>query len=194
MIKVSALLLFVNLLAMQSFAQMVGYSPEMKNAVIEKFLKEANDSKSDIGKQIAQINKETEDGRNQNGTIALPIKRKDLQVTVISAEEIFAVWHYGYEDAGYCKASGNSATFMILLKTELGVHAAAEYGTVAFVGGAKELFKTRILTKEPIENICMYMTYMDLNEEADNYFGDMETEIKTTKFKKFELPEIEFEQ
>lgn len=189
--KTSVLVLLLNLFAMQSFAGISGFGKEMKDAVIERFLKEANDSKSDIGKKIARINKETEDGRNQNGTIALPIKRKDLQVTVISGEEMLAVWHYGYEEAGYCKASGNSATFMILLTTMQGVHSAGEYGTVAFVGGAKELFKARILTKEPIENICMYM---EPSEEPDNYFGDLETKIKTTKFKRFEVPEIEFEQ
>ena len=107
---------------MGSLAQAYDDQGTLKAALVKQFLKDANNPKSTIGKQIKQINADTEDGRNQNGTIQLPIKKEHLQIVMIEAEDNHVPWHYANKDNGYCHATGDSARFMIYLSQDQGVH------------------------------------------------------------------------
>ncbi|MDD4975006.1 MAG: hypothetical protein PHY93_11680 [Bacteriovorax sp.] len=105
-----------------------------KNAVVRKFLREANNPKTKLGARIAQINIDTTDGRNNSGTIALPVKAENLQVALLSSEKITNPWHYGSKnDKGdTCTATNNNTDFMILLSSNTAVHMAMEFSTFTF--------------------------------------------------------------
>ncbi|MGZ3789663.1 MAG: hypothetical protein ACXVLQ_14130 [Bacteriovorax sp.] len=124
-----------------------------KKAAIEKFLKEANDPKTKLGARIAQINEETTDGRNQDGTINLPIKKSDLQVVLLSSEEITNPWHYGNknEKGDVCSANTGPADFLILLSSHTGVHMASEFETYLFKVGVDEILSAKRKDGKEIE-------------------------------------------
>ena len=104
----------------------------LKKAAVARFIRHANNSKTALGKRINEINKESEDGRNQEGIIAKPINEDDLQVVIVEGENIFALWHYGVKKGNRCTANAASARVRIFLTTEMGVHSASEIGTYVF--------------------------------------------------------------
>lgn len=162
---------------------------EQKKAVITKFLKEANNSNSAVGKKIANINRETEDGRNQNGTISLPVKRSDLQVVMIQAEENHVPWHYADKENGTCKATGDSAQFMIYLSQNTGVHYASEIDTVTFVGGATVTMSARILKDG--ENA--YCADLGPAGDPDHNFGKVSLGMSVSEIKFVPTPKIDLQ-
>ncbi|HWU43238.1 MAG TPA: hypothetical protein VN132_07370 [Bdellovibrio sp.] len=182
--KVSSLVAIVSSLIIGSLAQASESIDSsiflaQKKAVIAKFLKEANNPRSSVGKKIAQINRETEDGRNQNGTISMPIKRSDLQVVMIGAEEIHVPWHYAHKENGFCKTGGDSAQFMIYLTQNTGVHYASEVDTVTFVGGATETMSAPILKDG--ENV--YCDDLGAAGDPDHNFGKISVGMSVSEIK-----------
>lgn len=108
--------------------------PEMKQTAITAFLKEANNPQSNVGKTIAGVNEQNTDGRNPEGSIALPVKKADFHVALLSHEFLINPWHYANrsDDGKTCFAGGDSAQFLILLTSQYGVHMAQETETVPF--------------------------------------------------------------
>lgn len=108
--------------------------PGLKETAVTAFLKEANNPQSSVGKTIAGVNEQNTDGRNPEGSITLPVKKTDLQVALLSQEMMMNPWHYSNrsEDGKTCFAGGDSAQFLILLKSEYNVHMAQEMETVPF--------------------------------------------------------------
>jgi hypothetical protein len=188
----SVLSALVAILALTSVARAGGPGPDynnLKQAAIKKFIRLANDKDSSIGMAIRRINKQTEDGRNQDGTIELPITPAALQVVTTSAEEMLQPWHYANEVNGVCMAGGSSATFLILLDTQTGVHAASEFGTVAFLIEAKDNYAAKILKRDPT-----YFTCEDLGpagESSSSEFGPVKATIQVTAPKLVKLPALQ---
>lgn len=187
MIKTGLLVSLLTSFMMGSFAHSYEDSSlAMKKAVIAKFLKEANDKKSEIGKSITKINEETADGRNQDGTIGLPVKASDLQVVKLSGQEILVPWHYASKTDGYCESTVDSAQFMILLTKNQMIHYAEDMETLAFVVDAEQFLKVKVITKD----------YVDCEEIVEfgndrKVFGKVESGYTTSKFKLVKLPAID---
>ena len=116
-----------------SFAR-VEFNKNIKQAAVQRFITEANHTKTKIGSRISQINIDTTDGRNQTGTISLPVNTNSLQVVLLSNEKITNPWHYGTKnDRGdICNATDNNSDFIILLSSFTAVHMAKEFSTYLF--------------------------------------------------------------
>ena len=172
-------LLVITLLALLStsvYAQ--DNSAELKNmkeASAVKFLKLANDPKSDLGKRIATFNEESTDGRNQQGTIALPIKRSALQLTVLDSEVVQVPFHYADLRKGICYATDHSLTLMVSLATGTGGHYAYDYGTLKFVMTSTELLSFRALS----DNCEM--------DSMDEKLGHVKTQILVIEPKEIQI-------
>ena len=112
----------------------------LKASSINAFLKQANDVNSAIGKRIAQINADSSDGRNQSGSIKLPITKDDLQVVQLTYEQMYNPWHYSSKsDSGEtCTATGDSAEFLILLSSSTNVHGATDFQSINFDAKVEE--------------------------------------------------------
>jgi hypothetical protein len=119
--------------------------PDLVKAATTEFLKQANNPKSILGKKIDQINVETSDGRNQDGTIPVPVTMEGITAEAIAGEEMYRPWHYAdkSEDGKTCSASGDSATILILLKSYAGVHSANEYQSYFFTTDVSESFTAK---------------------------------------------------
>lgn len=141
----------------------------LKKAALEKFLREANNPKSSLGKAIAKINEETSDGRNHSGTIDLPITKKDLQLVVIGNEEITNPWHYGTknEEETACSAGLNSAKYLVLLSSFTGVHYALEFAVYSFTVEVTRVIHTERVDGAKIE-YCEDAGANDTNGEFKN--------------------------
>ncbi|MDD4975542.1 MAG: hypothetical protein PHY93_14375 [Bacteriovorax sp.] len=139
-----------------------------KKGAIEKFLQEANNPASKLGARIAQINKETEDGRNQDGTINLPIKRSDLQVVLLDSEEITNPWHYSNknEKGDICSANTGASNFLILLSSTTGVHMASEFSTYTFKVNVDEIISAKRKDGKEIE-YCDDVAYDENQQYID---------------------------
>jgi hypothetical protein len=155
--------LFVSLLTSQAMAY-GNLNSKLQQAVIDKFVQEANVPTSKLGLLIAKINQETTDGRNDNGTINLPVTADDLQIVVLSEETMYNPWHYASKENGMCVAGGDSANYLILLSQHTGVHAASEFDTIMFKASAEELFSAEIRKVGEDVN-CQELTVGDDNEE-----------------------------
>lgn len=124
-----------SVLVLTNFAALGEHSlPEMKQTAIEAFLKAANNPQSNVGKTIAGVNEQNTDGRNPEGSIPLPVKKADIHVALLSHEFLINPWHYASrsENGKTCTAGGDSASFLILLTSQYGVHMAQETETVPF--------------------------------------------------------------
>ncbi|MFM6929736.1 MAG: hypothetical protein ACKOX6_14805 [Bdellovibrio sp.] len=166
----------------------------LKAAVLAQFLKDANNPRSVIGKQITQINQETGDGRNQEGTIEMPIKKEHVQIVMIAVEENHAPWHYANKDKGYCRATGDSATYAIYLSQAEDYHYGRSFSTVIFVGEAKEYMRARILVKDSEEIYCEELGPVSEDDPTvKKTFGKIETTIKVSKIKLVTFPEVDLE-
>lgn len=133
-------LLIASLLSVSAHADFNASVAALKTKAVAKFLADANNPASDLGKIIAKENTDNTDGRNPDGIIAMPVKASKIQVTLLSAENMLNPWHYGEHEGTKCVARGHSATFLIALAERTGVHAAEEYSTMLFQVSAVESF------------------------------------------------------
>lgn len=124
------------LLASNAFA--ADFAEPLKAQVISKFTQEANRAGSPLAKAIAKINEETSDGRNPNGSIALPVTADSLQVIVLEGEQIYRPFHYSSFERGRCMASGISATLLIVLSSSSGVHGAQNFSALTYMAAASQ--------------------------------------------------------
>ena len=139
----------------------------LKKVAVAKFLADSNNANSNLGKIIAKEIEDTKDGRNENGSIAMPVKAGAFQVVMINGEEIYNPARYmsRNEETHKCVGSGNSATFLISLPTHVGVHAAAEDGALLFTVGATYEVSFTITNKDP-DVSCQEMA-----EDAQDFKG-----------------------
>jgi len=94
----------------------------LKAEAISQFVKQANTAGSELAKIIESYNKETVDGRNENGAIRLPVTRADVRALVVSGDIQYRPFHYAQIENGLCVARGNSASVLIALSTRQGEH------------------------------------------------------------------------
>jgi|GEM_PF-766929 len=162
--------LLISAVLLSSFTALAGQSipanPELKKTAIEAFLKEANNPQSVVGKVISTVNEQNTDGRNQDGSITLPVTKNELQVSRLSSEFMHNPWHYAYlsEDKKTCFAGGDTATFLILLESNIGVHMASEMETVPFTVTVHEALSATRKDGAEIE-YCEDVAY----DEKDEY-------------------------
>lgn len=154
---------------------------EMENTAITKFLKEANNSQSSLGKYIAKINIQTQDGRNNEGTISLPVKSSDLQVTTVEGEENNNWLHYASNENGYCRGTGDSAVFLITLMQVTGVHNASNYNVISFSVRVEENLSSKI-TKGSKDAACDDYDNLETSKTVTTY--------NISNFKLVQLPDF----
>lgn len=140
-------LLILGCFSVQAAPQRDPSEKQLLKAVAKKFLIEANDSKSALGKRVLEINEGMRDGRNQEGGISFPIKAQDIQVVTISREEITNPWHYANKEGSVCSASTDDSSFLILLETHTGEHMTSDTGKILFEVNAHRELRMRILNK-----------------------------------------------
>lgn len=157
--------------------------PLLKKAVIDEFLKQANNPKTKLAKRIDQINVDTTDGRNSDGSITIPVKEEELQVSFLSAEELYNPWHYASksDDEKTCLAGGDSATFLILLSGYTGVHGASEYETYAFTASVNTS-QTAVRKDGGVIEYCE-----DVMADPNDEFKVSDIEYSVTEFKELEI-------
>lgn len=151
------LLLLLFILGSMTFAfaeTSIQVNQVLKEEVLKKFLLEANNPISSIGARVAQINIDTTDGRNPNGTISLPIKKEDLQIALLSSEQILNPWHYAVKNdkGNICSGTDNSAEFLILLSSHIGVHLAVEFLSYSFTVSASQIVSAKSKDGSEIAN------------------------------------------
>lgn len=158
----------------------VNNNGSIKKFSIEKFLKDANNPATELGKRILKINEETTDGRNNEGTIKLPITKADLQVVLVDNEMITRPWRFAEKVGKECKATGDSSTHLILLTANTGVHGAINFSTYSFAVTAHEALSAK--TKNGEEPETCY--------EADDerYFIIEPIKYVVDKIKEVKLP------
>ncbi len=155
--------------------------PKLKAIVIQKFIKEANNPKSELAKRINQINTENTDGRNPDGSITFPVKQEHLQVVLLSTEDMTNPWHYGHksEDGKTCTADGDSASFLLLLSSYMKVHMAQEFAAFPFTLSVSEKLSAKRLDGNKIE-YCQ-----------DVYDNEKEYALAPVEYALTEIKEIE---
>ena len=140
-------LLIASLLSVPAHADFNASVATLKAKAVAKFLADANNPASAVGQLIAKENADNTDGRNPDGIIKLPLKAADLQVTMLSAEDMLNPWHYGQYENGKCLAGGNSAKFLIAVTERTGVHAAGEISTMLFQVATGESYSFAVKTQ-----------------------------------------------
>ena len=116
------------------------YAPLQKAAVAE-FVKLANTLGSEIAEIIARYNAATTDGRNSQGTIALPVTASAVSATLLEAQTIHVPFHYGNVEDGVCYAEDLSATVLLTLSAYQEVHYATIANTLAFKVSARNILR-----------------------------------------------------
>jgi len=120
----------------------------LKAEAISQFVKQANTAGSELAKIIESYNKETVDGRNENGAIRLPVTGADVRALVVSGDIQYRPFHYAQIENGLCVATGNSASVLIALSTRQGEHLSEEFGTLTFTTSVEEHLSFSAKTKE----------------------------------------------
>jgi hypothetical protein len=127
---------------------------DLKNVAIKEFLSQANDKNSEIGKVITQINIDTADGRNTEGTIILPVVADALQIVLLSGEKLLNPWKYAEKnEAGtICAGYSETASFLIMLSSKSGVHGASEFSAIPFQVNTQANIKAQYKNGRQIES------------------------------------------
>jgi hypothetical protein len=152
----------------------------LARAALQGFLKQANDPKSKIGKHLIQLNEESKDGRNQEGTIDFPITRENIQMVVTSEETMYVPWHYANIKNNTCYAGGDSATYAIYLTQSAGVHYAAEFSTLEFSISAKQSYTMKILKPSKDLN-CEQAIRGEEPSPEDETFGEVRKKYRASE-------------
>ena len=147
----------------------------LKAEAISQFVKQANTAGSELAKIIESYNKETVDGRNENGAIRLPVTRADVRALVVSGDIQYRPFHYAEIENGKCVATGNSATVLIALSSRQSEHLSQDYETLTFTTSVKEHLSFGAKTKEA----------HDCEEDSDD--SKVKTVLQTSEFKQIKL-------
>lgn len=141
----------------------------LEKKTLEKFLLEANNPKSEIGKLIAVINEENKDGRNQDGIISLPVKKNDVQISIINTEEIYDVWKYAANNGTLgCTGTSQTSGFIVSLSSHTGVSSAGYMEKYNFTVKSRILNNIKRLDGEPLEHCDESMDSSDVKYVFSN--------------------------
>jgi hypothetical protein len=146
----SSLLWFTNLPAQGNQTTTVAGVNSLKQNVIQAFLRQANDPKSQFHQKLLQLNQETIDGRNQQGVIPKTLTVTDLQVILIDGEDQFGAYCQqipNKPDHRQCE-NGVTETYLMQIPYRYRVHKATSYPSFKFVVKAEKNSAWKVDDKE----------------------------------------------
>ena len=153
----------------------------LENKIIEKFLKEANNPSSQVGKMVAAINEEFSDGRNPEGAISLPIEKSSLQLLKLYTENL-NTWKYATNNGAQgCIGTSETSTFILSLASYNNVSGAQYMEKYNFMVTAKEIFTVKRKDGKPLE----YCDDMMSEDSTIEYI--ISSKIEVGKFKELNI-------
>lgn len=88
---------------------------DLKDAIAEHFVMNANNPGTQIGQTIAKLNQDRTDTFNPNGIISMPIKSTDLHQVTLNSQRLANPWVNAVKNGNTCTTTNMNAKFLILL-------------------------------------------------------------------------------